>query len=344
MKKFISLALFGLLMVGTNGCSNNKQISEPVEEVQQVLSIRKLNSGVDSNDHSFVKFNYSISPSNASDRSVITTLSWVNQNVQDIISNYLTVLADESDYSITVTCLQSFSNQVNLNVRSAHNSECYVDIPIDYEVRLEDFDFTKLEKTASYQLNGSTVQPWWNGTADSITVNNDSSISVDCSQYWDYGNISSTVRIFSFPFSQYIARAAEYIIGTVDNVSETLNVSYTLGSCSLTAYGSVSTQWPSKVMELFDEDILPNIVEYGYMTVGSFDSYVSSWAADNLTAAEASDIYNNMFSLVFDLDVEFNGSNGVTSTKEMTFQYMISGHFFNIPVRSLSTESVSYTF
>ena len=66
------------------------------------------------------------------------------------------------------------------------------------------------------------------------------------------------------------------------------------------------------------------------MTVGSFDSYVSSWAADNLTAAEASDIYNNMFSLIFDLDVEFNCSNGVTSTKEMTFQYMISGHFFNI--------------
>ena len=344
MKKFISLALFGLLMVGTTGCSNNKQISEPVEEVQQVLSIRKLNSGVDSNDHSFVKFNYSISPSNASDRSVITTLSWVNQNVQDTISNYLTVLADESDYSITVTCLQSFSNQVNLNVRSAHNSECYVDIPIDYEVRLEDFDFTELEKTASYQLNGSTVQPWWNGTAYSISVNNDSSISVDCTQYRDYGNISSTVKIFSFPFSQYIARAAKYSVGTVDNVSETLNVSYTLGSCSLTAYGSVSTQWPSKVMELFDEDILPNIAEYGYMTVGNFDSYVSSWAFDNLTAAEASDIYNNMFSLIFDLDVEFSGSNGVTSTKEISFQYMISGRFFDIPVRSLSTESVSYTF
>ena len=176
MKKFLKLALFGFLMVGTIGCSETKEINndlnieQPAEFTVPKLAVRKLATGTDSGGHNFVKFNYTISPSNATDLSIITTLSWVDSSVQDTMSSYLTVSTDESDSSITLTCLQDFSHQANLNVRSASNAECYVNIPIDYEIRTKSFNWSELAATSSYTLNGQTVQPWWYGTADSLTV------------------------------------------------------------------------------------------------------------------------------------------------------------------------------
>ena len=119
----------------------------------------------------------------------------------------------------------------------------------------------------------------------------------------------------------------------------------TLGQFSLTAYGSVSTNWPNKVKTYFEDTIADMIYEdYTYMTVDAFDNAASTWAASYLTSAESSDLHSNMFSLSFDLDVTYGGSNGVSSTKNFAFTYMISGRFFDIAVRSLSTETDSHTF
>ena len=351
MKKFLTLALFGLLLGGTVGCSQIKQSEneEPIEVIRPVLSIRKLASGLDSNNHSYVKFNYTISPSNASDRSIITTLTWTEEgaDIEFPMQYYINCSVDESDSSITVTCLQAFMFQANLNVRSASNRDCYVDIPIDYESRLTGFIWTELEKSSSYTLNGQTVQPWWSGTAESIDTQYSESndeISLSC-QYWDYGNISGSTKMFNFPFYSYINRAAIYSYGSVDNQHETLNTTLTLGQFSLTAYGSVSTNWPNKVKAYFEDTIADMIYEdYTYMTVDAFDNAASTWAASYLTSAESSDLHSNMFSLSFDLDVTYSGSNGVSSTKNFSFTYMISGQFFNVPVRSLSTETDSHTF
>ena len=346
MKKFLTLALFGLLLGGTVGCSQIKQSEneEPIEVIRPVLSIRKLASGLDSNNHSYVKFNYTISPSNASDRSIITTLTWTEEgaDIEFPMQYYINCSVDESDSSITVTCLQAFMFQANLNVRSASNRDCYVDIPIDYESRLTGFSFSELEKTSSYQLNGQTVQPWWSTTADSITVS-DSEIALDC-EYWDYGNIPSTNKMFNFDFGGYIARAAIYSYGSVDNVHESLSMSVSFSTPTITAYGSVSTQWPNKVIQLFSSDILPNSWDDKYMTVASFDAYATQWAANTLTAAEASDLHNNLFLLSFDADVTFSGSNGASTTRSFAFSYKIAGTFFDVPVRSLSTETDSHTF
>ncbi len=355
MKKFnkrLFGAMFTTLLMGLTACNGVKNVDpQPNDGGEYIverpsIAVRKLSSGTNSNDNPYVTFGYTITPSNASDRSLITTLSWVTYNgIDDTdyydshIGDYLTVSVNESNNTITVTCLQNFSNQANLNIVCAANSQCTANIPIDYEVRLEDFNFNELRATTSYTVNNQTVQPWWAGTASSISATNyPNEIGVTC-DYWDYGNIGSTVKMFNLPFGQYISRAAVYSYGSVDNVHENLTVSYSADAhCTLTALGSVSTNWPDKVRGYFDNTLIPNIIEYGYMTVGSFDTAVSDWAAQNLTAAETSDIHNNIMNIGFGIDVTFSGSNGVSSTIGISFTYSISGRFFDVALGSFAVE------
>ena len=350
MKKFVSLTLFGFLLSGIVGCSNvSKRVSDESSDiVRPILNVMKLSSGLDEDDHSYVVFNYTISPSNASDKSIITTLSWNDEDAEDIeedypIDEYITCDVDESVSTITLTCLQAFFYQANLNVRSASNLECYVNIPLDYESRLVDFSWDELEKTSSYIFSaGVTKQPWWIDTADSISVT-DSAITVEC-DYSITAGMSGSKKMFNFPFTSYKNNAAVYSFGSVDSQHETISASLDIDSVSLTAYGSVSTSWPDKVIELFEDDILPNVWEYSFMTLSSFKNYVSVWAAETLSGAESADLHNNMFLLTFDADVTFSASNGVSSTRTFSFEYKISGNSFDIPVTSLAVNGSSYIF
>lgn len=344
--------MFTTLLMGLTACNGVKNVDpQPNDGGEYIvekpsIAVRKLSSGTDNNSHNYVTFSYTITPSNASDRSLITTLTWVTHNGWEDpdyydanISDYITASVNETNQTITVTCMQAFQNQANLNITCAANSQCTANIPIDYEVKLEDFNFNELKATTSYTVNNQTVQPWWAGTASSISTSYyPNEIDVTC-DYWDYGNIGNTVRMFNLPFGQYIGRAAIYSYGSVDNVHESLTVSYSADAhCSLTALGSVSTNWTDKVRGYFDNTLIPNIVEYGYMTVGSFDTEASAWAAQNLTAAETSDIHNNIMNISFGIDVTFSGSNGVSSTIRISFAYSISGRFFDVALGSFAVE------
>lgn len=343
--------MFTTLLMGLTACNGVKNVdpqSDNDEEFilkQPSIAVRKLSSGTDNNSHNYVTFSYTITPANASDRSLITSLTWVTHNGWEDpdyydanISDYITASVNESSQTITVTCMQAFENQANLNIRCAANSQCTANIPIDYEVRLDGFSFDELKKTSSYTMGGQTLQPWWSGTAESIsTTHYPSEIGVDCS-CWDYGNIASTTKMFNFPFNQYIGRAAIYSYGSVDNAHETLTTTCSLTPCSMTALGSVSTNWPDKVKGFFNNNILPGVVQNGFMTLASFDSAASTWAAQNLTAAETSDLHHNIFELSFAVDVTYTGSNGVSSTIAISFTYSISGLFFDVALGSFAVE------
>lgn len=351
INKRLFSAMFATLLMGLTACNGVKNVDpQPNDGGEYIvekpsIAVRKLSSGTDNNSHNYVTFSYTITPANASDRSLITTLTWVTHNGWEDpdyydanISDYITASVNETSQTITVTCMQAFQNQANLNITCAANSQCTANIPIDYEVRLDGFNFYELKQTSSYTMDGQTLQPWWAGTAESISITNyPSEIGATCS-YWDYGNIASTTKMFNFPFNQYIGRAATYSYGSVDNTHETLTTTYSLDPCSLTAFGSVSTNWPNKVKGFFDNNVLPGVVQNGFMTLASFDSAASAWAAQNLTAAETSDLHNNQFTLSFGVDVTYTGSNGVSSTIGISFSYSISGRFFDVALGSFAVE------
>lgn len=334
-------------MVGATGCSNNLTKESESDVITPVLAVKKLSSGTDSNNHSYVTFNYTITPANASDRSIITELTWTEEGTESDfpMEYYLSCSVNENNSTITVTCLQPFIVQANLNITCASNSDCYVDLLIDYEVKLTDFNFSyaHLDATAAYTSNGLSINPWWYGTCDSLD-NTQSQWFIQSTQFSNYSSFNQNANFFNFPFNNFRSSAAVYSLGTVDEDHETLSVSYSLSRIICSSYISLTTSLQDKLEDFFESDILPNCLDYVYMDADSFDYSASTWAATNLTSSEASELHSKTITLNFDLDVTFSGSNGVSKTQSIRFYYQIDGRFFDVPVRSFSTDGEDVIF
>ena len=357
MKKFnkrLFGAMFTTLLMGLTACNGVKNVDpQPNDGGEYIvekpsIAIRKLSSGTNSNDNPYVTFGYTITPSNASDRSIITTLSWLSYTgIADTdyydshIGDYLTVSVDESNTTITVTCLQAFSNQANLNITCAANSQCTTNVTIDYEVRLDEFNLAQahLNATTSYVENGQTIQPWWSGTCSSMDTSNSSQWLLTSNEFRDYSSYNSSAKIFNFPFNSYKAAAAVYSYGSVDNVHETLSVSYAVTRVVCSSMIGLGASLESKLEQYFEDDVIPNCFEYTYMLASAFNSNASAWAATHLNASETSELHSKTFSLNFDINVTFSGSNGVSKTQAMQFAYWIDGRFFDVAVSSFALET-----
>lgn len=346
--------MFITLLMGLTACNGVKNVdpqSDNDEEFilkQPSIAVRKLSSGTNSDSNPYVSFGYTITPSNASDRSIITTLSWLSYTgIEDTdyydshINDYLTVSVDESNTTITVTCLQAFSNQANLNITCAANNQCTTNVTIDYEVRLNDFNFAKahLNAATSYVENGQTIQPWWSGTCSSIDTSNSSQWLLTSNEFRDYSSYNSSAKIFNFPFNSYKAAAANYSYGSVDNVHETLFVSYAVTRVLCSSMIGLGNSLGSKLVQYFEDDVIPNCFENTYMLASAFNNNASAWAATHLNAPETSELHSKIFSLNFDINVTFSGSNGVSKTQEMQFAYWIDGRFFDVAVSSFALET-----
>lgn len=346
--------MFTTLLMGLTACNGVKNVdpqSDNGEELilkQPSIAVRKLSSGTNSDSNPYVTFGYTITPSNASDRSIITTLSWLSYTGIDDpdyydshISDYLTVSVSEANSTITLTCLQAFTNQANLNITCAANSQCTADVPIDYEIRLDQFNLSlaHLDATTSYTENGQTYQPWWSGAFTTLDVSNSSQWFLQSSEFTNYQSYNASARAFTFPFNSYKSAAAVYSYGTVDNQHETLSVECTFTNVVVGSYVSISSSLVNKLEQYFENDILPNSIEYGYMTIADFSRSASAWAAANLNAAESSELHNQNPTLSYILTVTFRGSNGVSKSQDINILHRFDGRFWDIPVSSFALEN-----
>lgn len=347
-------AMFTTLLMGLTACNGVKNVdpqSDNDDELilkQPSIAVRKLSSGTNSNSNPYVTFGYTITPSNASDRSIITTLSWLSYTgIEDTayydshINDYLTVSVSEENSTITLTCLQAFTNQANLNITCAANSQCTADVPIDYEIRLDQFNLSlaHLDATSSYTENGQTHQPWWSGAFTTLDTSNSSQWYLQSSEFTNYQSYNASARAFTFPFNSYKSAAAVYSYGTVDNQHETLSVECTFRNVTVASYVSISASLKNKLEQYFESDILPNSIEYGYMTIADFSRSASAWAAANLNAAESSELHNQNPTLNYILTVTFRGSNGVSASQDISILHRFDGRFWDIPVSSFALEN-----
>lgn len=354
INKRLFSAMFTTLLMGLTACNGMKNVDpQPNDGGEYIvekpsIAVRKLSSGTDNNSHNYVTFSYTITPSNASDRSVITTLTWVTHNgwedpeyYDTNIGDFLTVSVNETNSTITLTCLQAFTNQANLNITCAANSQCTADIPIDYEIRLDQFNLSvaHLDATTSYTENGQTHQPWWSGAFTTLDVSNSSQWFLQSSEFTNYQSYNASARVFTFPFNSYKSAAAVYSYGTVDNQHETLSVECTFTNVTVGSYVSISSSLVNKLEQYFETDILPNSIEYGYMTIADFSRSASAWAAANLNAAESSELHNQNPTLSYVLTVTFRGSNGVSKSQDISILHRFDGRFWDIPVSSFAVEN-----
>lgn len=95
------------------------------------VQIKLLTTGTDADGNETRTFSYSITPSNATDKSITTSLAWTDSTVTDAISSYYSVAVDSSAMTITVTMKQRAGYQATLKVSSAVNSSLSSSVTVD---------------------------------------------------------------------------------------------------------------------------------------------------------------------------------------------------------------------
>lgn len=118
-------------------------------------------------------FKATVTPSNATNKELIWSLSWKNASSEwasgKNIGEYLTL--SSSGMSATLTCSQAFGEQAIITVRSADNTDIYKNCTIDYSVKIVDFelDFYQdnvllgtIEKHSELNCNLEDPNSWYN--------------------------------------------------------------------------------------------------------------------------------------------------------------------------------------
>lgn len=354
-------AMFVTLLMGLSSCNSAVKTIEPqpIDGVEPqaslpALNVRRLNTGTNSSNQNYITFEYTISPANASDRSVITTLTWTDPTVESSlnihVADYLSVSANDEDLTITVTCLQEFSYQAKLHIVAAAKTDLYADVLIDYETRLLSFNMGAsgcLYETGHYTLQGNSYAPWWDDTFDSLTNNSSDHNLLAHDNFYDKANSNILAPLFDYStLLTTLPRTAVYSNGSVNNTNETLSATLTVSNLDVSCLVSITDYLCTKLESFFQSKIDAVIADPAneiYLT-DDFETQAPAWADDHLSESETAQLHSRVIRLIFDLGVTFSASNGISETTTFHCTYDIDGKFWDIPVSAFTAETNNICF
>lgn len=282
--------------------------------------ISSLSTGIDSNGHATQTFNYTISPSTASNQNITLALGWTSTGVTETVSSYLTASQDSANKTITLTCLAAFSNQATLKIASVADPTKSASVTVDYEKKF---------------LGWGT--------------NNISVVNVDTSASSSYAASTSFDELVA-------ARSLGYSVYSVD---KTYTPTYTLGSPT-SFLGIVSDSATGTASFVSNEDNFASFggTEHGTMPSkcytaadgysATFDksaalSQIQAWVA-SLTDAQKAEVMAYAY-IGYYFTQPFNITlGGVTTTQSVQFHVLAPKGSINVAVSGISAESTSIKF
>lgn len=168
--------------------------------IAAAVQIKLLTTGTDADGNETRTFSYTITPDNATNKAITTSLAWTDSTVTDAISSYYSVSVDATAMTITVTMKQRTSHQATLTVASAANPSLTSKLTIDVMRHM-----TKLEANSAYAGRGVTFIK---------------TLSDDATNYVHYGINKYDIPYFDVAGTKTTMEAA--ITKTYDNVYSTV--------------------------------------------------------------------------------------------------------------------------
>ena len=120
---------------------NYEVILHIVEEVEtevtnsEFIQLKTLSVSTNSAGQTEKVVSYTVS-GNLDPQKIVGALTWTSSDVQDDISTFMTAVLNKEAKTITLTCLQAFSNQMTYTIYSEELAEAKASITIDYQQKL----------------------------------------------------------------------------------------------------------------------------------------------------------------------------------------------------------------
>ena len=112
-------------------------IDELQEEVtnSEFIQLKTLSVSTNAAGQTEKVVSYTVS-GNLDPQKIVGALTWTSSDVQDDISTFMTAVLNKEAKTITLTCLQAFSNQMTYTIYSEELAEAKASITIDYQQKV----------------------------------------------------------------------------------------------------------------------------------------------------------------------------------------------------------------
>lgn len=266
-------------------------IDELQEEVtnSQFIQLKTLSVGTNAAGQTEKVVSYTVS-GNLDPQKIVGALTWTSSDVQDDISTFMTAVLNKEAKTITLTCLQAFSNQMTYTIYSEELAEAKASITIDYQQKVlteasVDISATNSAFGDGLKITTTTKAPTY--SAGSILIEDKPSEDLFFAYNWKAADGTQ--------FNQILPSTSDITLGEDGNGVYYDNRNYTSGTLSsmISAIGTKVNSWLNALVTTksvtVDLDELKELFTYsrnvrqsygGYLRVNStelFDDFVTNF-------------------------------------------------------------------
>lgn len=251
-----------------------------VEEVEtevtnsEFIQLKTLSVSTNAAGQTEKVVSYTVS-GNLDSQKIVGALTWTSGDVEDDISTFMTAVLNKTAKTITLTCLQAFSNQMTYTIYSEELAEAKASITIDYQQKVlteasVDISATNTAFGDGLKITTTTKAPTY--SAGSILIEDKPSEDLRFTYNWKAADGTQ--------FNQILPSTNDITLGEDGSGVYYDNKNYTSGSLSsmITAIGTKVTSWLNGLVTsksvTVDLDELKELFTYGRNVRQSYGGYL----------------------------------------------------------------------
>ncbi|MDY4857297.1 MAG: hypothetical protein SO232_01505 [Candidatus Onthovivens sp.] len=212
---------------------------------------------------------------NLDPQKIVGALTWTSPDVEDDISTFMTTVLNKEAKTITLTCLQAFSNQMTYTIYSEELAEAKASITIDYQQKVLTEASVDISSTNSafgdgLKITTTTKAPTY--SAGSILIEHKPNEDLRFTYNWKAADGTQ--------FNSILPSTSDITLGDDGNGVYYDDKNYTSGSLSsmITAIGTKVTSWLNGLVTsksvTVDLDELKELFTYGRNVRQSYGGYL----------------------------------------------------------------------
>lgn len=124
------------------------------------INLRKAKTGTNSNNQEYITFNYTLTPANTMQKEVNVSAIYKDNTV---CSDALKIDVNQSDKTITLTCLKAFTKQILLTVACKANDNIKATATVDYRSKATKVNTTFGNKPLGDNTDLNSAWSWMQG-------------------------------------------------------------------------------------------------------------------------------------------------------------------------------------
>ena len=251
-------------------------IDELQEEVtnSEFIQLKTLSVSTNAAGQTEKVVSYTVS-GNLDPQKIVGALTWTSSGVEDDISTFMTAVLNKEAKTITLTCLQAFSNQMTYTIYSEELAEAKASITIDYQQKVlteasVDISATNSAFGDGLKITTTTKAPTY--SAGSILIEHKPSEDLRFTYNWKAADGTQ--------FNSILPSTSDITLGEDGTGVYYDDKNYTSGTLSsmITAIGTKVTSWLNGLVSsksvTVDLDELKELFTYGRNVRQSYGGYL----------------------------------------------------------------------